>query len=485
MALWTSVEQLGCEPVPVSRRHGKARDLGWVWFAANIGVLSLVFGAVLGALGLDLMQALVAVAVGSALSFLLVGVVAVAGKWGGMPTLVLSRAAFGRRGNLGPAALGWVNVVGWEVVTSVVAAWALAMLAVLVLPTSPGQIVDASCLAIVVLASLTLGVLGHEAIVRFQRAASLTFGALTLLVAAFLVSRTNWHEVATAHAASLAGVVAATSIVAAGTGLSWVNVAADYSRYLPGTEKGRHVVLWVALASTLPTMFIVIVGYLLASDLGGIATSGDPIRLVGGVLPPWMAAPYLLAAVGGMLAQTDLACYSSGLGLMALGVRLRRSRTIFIDAGVVLGLGLVVMLGRQGFIGPFESFLEVLGDGLAAWAGVFLVDMWMARQSARRRQLGVSLRRRDIADIGGESLAYHYLFTPDLKLAALVAWCSGTALALATTVCPWFTGPLAIGMLREGSFGFVVGFVTAVLVLLVLSLTIGSAGAVSDANEHR
>ncbi len=473
MPFWRSIERRGIEPVGAAERHGHSADLGWVWFAANIGILSLVFGAVISALGLDVLQAIGATVIGSAGSFMLVGLVAVAGKWGGMPTLTLSRAAFGRLGNLGPTALGWVNVLGWEVVTSVIAAWSLAALIGLVAVGIPTRLIDTLSLLAVVATSLALGVLGHHAIVRFQRVAAYVFGGLTLPVLAFLVAKANWHVVATSHPAPFGAVAAAASIVAAGTGISWVNLGADYSRYLPHSERARSIVWWVALASTLPTVVLIMAGYLLASDVGGLAGALDPIRTLGSALPAWMAAPYLLVAVGGMLAETDMASYSSGLGLLALGVKVRRSRTMFIDAGVVLGAGLVIMLGSAGFLGPFESFLEVLASGLAAWAGVFLADMWLARRAASRHVASPSPTQEPFTHLAGnhvrDRLARHYQSPPRVGLAGTTAWAAGTAVALAATVCPWFKGPLAIGVLAEANVGYVLGFVLAAALFLVVA----------------
>ena len=58
----------------------------------------LVGSWVLG-FGLSLAQAVVVSVVGVALSFLVCGLIAIAGKRGSAPTLVLSRAAFGFNGN--------------------------------------------------------------------------------------------------------------------------------------------------------------------------------------------------------------------------------------------------------------------------------------------------------------------------------------------------------------------------------------------------
>src|SRR5271165_6175013 len=90
-----AIELRGIEPIADQDRHGRPSELFWIWFAANIGILGIVYGAILSAAGLNLWQsALVAVA-GSAGSFLLVGALSVAGVWGGAPSLTLSRAPFG------------------------------------------------------------------------------------------------------------------------------------------------------------------------------------------------------------------------------------------------------------------------------------------------------------------------------------------------------------------------------------------------------
>ena len=54
--------------------------------------------------------------IGIVVSFLLCGFIAIAGKRGSAPTLVLSRAAFGVNGNRVPSVLSWVLTVGWETV---------------------------------------------------------------------------------------------------------------------------------------------------------------------------------------------------------------------------------------------------------------------------------------------------------------------------------------------------------------------------------
>src|SRR3984885_13806232 len=121
------VEMNGINVIAENERKGNPRDLFWPWFAANISVLGLSYGAFVLGFGISFWQALIVGVVGIVLSFLACGFIAVAGKRGSAPTMVLSRAAFGVRGNGLPAALSWLLPVGWETV--------LVILATLAIPT--------------------------------------------------------------------------------------------------------------------------------------------------------------------------------------------------------------------------------------------------------------------------------------------------------------------------------------------------------------
>jgi cytosine/uracil/thiamine/allantoin permease len=45
-----------------------------------------------------------------------------------------------------------------------------------------------------------------------------------------------------------------------------------------------------------------------------------------------------------------------------------------------------------------------------------------------------------------------------VRSSALVAWLAGTALGLACTASPLFTGPLALGVFASSSLGYFLGF---------------------------
>ncbi|HEY3410376.1 MAG TPA: cytosine permease [Propionicimonas sp.] len=455
------METAGIESIADEHRHGTASELFWVWLGANIGIVGIVYGAVLTTLGLNLWQGAVAAVVGSVLSFVLVGVLGIAGKWGGAPMLGLSRIPFGRRGNLAPTLVSWISLLGWETLTAVIAAYALLALLETVwhVPTTvPWMLVS---LVVVATAALLLGRLGHATIVAVQRFVTWTFGLLTLAVLPWLVLSTHWTAVLAIPPGSLLALVGGTGIVAASTGISWTNLAADYTRYLPRRERGAAIVGWTTLGSSVPLVVLIIVGILLSSTVAGLATSSDPIAAIGAVLPAWLAVPYLLAAIGGLLAQLVMGLYSSGLNLLALGVRLRRSRTVVIDGAVILFAGVYIMVVQADFSGFLVSFVQLLACGVATWAAVCIVDMAF-RGGYDRNCLAMS---ELIKTTHPAQSAPHR----EIRLSAVVAWLAGTVVGALFTASPLFTGPLAVGIFAESSLGYLLGFAVSAALYAMLS----------------
>ena len=122
----TLLENAELDIITESKRKGRPRDLFMPWFAANISVLGLSWGAWVLSFGLNAVQAIIAGTIGITFSFFLCGVMAVLGKRGSAPTLALSRAAFGYNGNRLSAVISWMLTVGWETVLCILATLASA-----------------------------------------------------------------------------------------------------------------------------------------------------------------------------------------------------------------------------------------------------------------------------------------------------------------------------------------------------------------------
>jgi NCS1 family nucleobase:cation symporter-1 len=445
------IEQNGANPVAPGEQGASVQDLFWVWFGGNLAITGLVVGAVVMSYGLSLAQGLLALA--GVFSFVLIGWFAVPGARHGIPTMVLSRASFGTRGNLLPSLVSWLNLVGWETVVLVVATYALEAAFQAAFGLNAGTATLVLSLVVVMVVAFSVALLGHATLVRVQTAFSYLFGALTLVVAAVLWHHIDWTRLVALPAGSWTkSFVPAFSIVLAATGLSWVNTAADYSRYLSRNTPSRRIVGATVWGSVIPAMAIMVLGVFLYGSLPALATSANPIGLLERELPAGLAVPYLLTAVGSMVTGDIMDIYSSGLSLLAAEVPIPRYRTVMVDAVVSVGASLYILFVAQNFIGSFEAFLTLLAAVLSPWAAIYLLDL------GRLRDPGLEV---------GELYTGARSRFGAFRWPALTAWLVGLLVALALTSTSLWSGPLAVGIFQGSDLGFLAGFaVTAGLYAL-------------------
>jgi len=166
----------------------------------------------------------------------------------------------------------------------------------------------------------------------------------------------------------------------AGLGIGYVNGGADYTRYLPKDSSGRGIVWWTTFGASLPQVILMIFGIFLTASNASLATTSNPIGALAKPLPTWFLVPYMIAAAGGLIAATLVNMYSSGLSLMALGVRLPRYKTVLVDAALMVVGCTYMLFFASNFFGPLQGFLVTLGVPLAAWAAIFITDMILFRR---------------------------------------------------------------------------------------------------------
>ena len=459
-----SIETHGIDAITDAERHGSPRDLFWIWFAANISVLAVTYGGFLVIFyGLNLWQAVAATLAGVLVSFLLVGFISLAGRRAGAPTLVLSRAPFGVVGNVLPTVVSYVTLVGFEIVlTSLATLAAQTVLGRLGLRTSTVTL----AIAFVIIAALAVAIslLGHATIQRVQTWFTVAFGLLTVVFIGLEAGQVDWHKAAALPRGSLvAGLLGGTSIVLAGTGITWTSAAADYSRYLPRRARSRQVVGWTVLGAGLPLVILIVFGALLAAGNPAVATSANPIGVLAAPLPTWFLVPYLLTAVGGLVAEVLMSSYSGGLNLLTLGLRVPRYKSIVIDSVLLVAGSVYILFISPSFYAPFEGFLLTVGVPLAAWAAIFLADLWLLR--------GGGYLERDLYRARGRYGAVNVAGVTSLALATAVGW------GLVTSTSPAFGwvgyllrfagGPR--GAIGASSIGLFIGFALAGICYAVLA----------------
>ncbi|MER7679383.1 cytosine permease [Streptomyces sp. NPDC096934] len=472
-----TVETRGIEPVPDDERHGNAGQMFWTWFAANISILGLPLGATLVAFrGLNIWQALVVAVVGSVGSFALVGVLSLAGKKGGAPALTLSRAVFGQRGNAGPTLITWLSRVGWETITTTTAAYALLALLNHVFGVRQNDVLTLVCLLVFIACTLLISGLGHATIMWINKWATVVFGVLNLVVIGFLVDTIDWADVAHAQAGPLSGVIAGIGFIAAGTGIGWANAGADYARYLPRSLPGRRLVTASAFGAGIPLVVLVSLGSLLSAGDTTLAESSNPVGAINGLLPSWMAVPYLIAAFGGLLMSNHLSTYSAGLTMITLGLRVPRPLAVGLDVLLMFLGGIYFMLVADDFYGPFSTFLTLLAVPISAWVGVVLVD------SARGRDY-------DPDALMDRTRTSRYWYSAGFRVPAVLAWVVAIVVGLLFTEAStsadnvWFAGPLAHTWAGTNGLGWALAMAAGAVVYALGSRTRPADGPSAEADR--
>ena len=443
------IEANGINVIDESERKGTPAQLFWPWCASNVSVLAVSYGAFVLGFGLSLTQALVAAVVGAVLSFLLVGLVSIAGKRGSAPTLVLSRAAFGRFGNTLPGAVSYLLLVGWETVLVSLATFATATVFGR-LGWEDGNLTKVVAFLVVAAVIVAAGILGFDAIMHLQKWLTVAMIVVTFLYIVLTFDHVSLSKAADLPAGSFSAVLGATVLVMTGFGVGWVNTAADYSRYLPRTASTGGVVFWPTFGGSLPVVILVAYGVLLCAsdDKLAQAVALDPIGALTTILPTWFLVPFALVAIGGLVSGAVLDIYSSGLTLLTLGLRTPRWVAAAID-GVLMILGTIYIVWvADSFLAVFMAFLIILGVPMSAWCGVFLADLL--------------LRKRDYDEgmlLDPSSPAYRAV-NPVAVVVMLVATLVGWGLVIDTTGAgkglSWLgflLGPLGLGG-RDGPWAY-------------------------------
>jgi purine-cytosine permease-like protein len=382
------LEMNGTNFIAQNERSGSARSLFWPWAAANVSLLALSYGSFFLGFGISFWQATFAAIIGTIASFFLVGVSSLAGKRANAPTMTLSRAAFGVKGNVVPGLLSYLIFVGWETVLV-----SLATLATETVLTRVGDIEPniSRIIGFSIAAGLTVfgGVLGFKVIMRIQKVLTISTIVLTAGYIALTAHLVNWSSVSEMPSGNIQAFLGALIFGITGIGLGWVNCAADYSRYLPRTVSSKGVVGWTVFGASIVPITLVIYGSMLAGsskDLGE-KIGMDPIGALTTLVPTWYLIPFAAVAILGLIGGAILDLYSSGLALISVGLPVKRHVAASIDA-VIMALGTIYIVWiAKDFFGPFQGFLITLGVPIAAWSAIFVADVFMRKRDYKEEDL--------------------------------------------------------------------------------------------------
>ncbi len=344
--------------------------IGMIWLAANLVVTTLLTGTLL----------VPAVGYGTAVTMIVVGtlcgavVLTLVGNIGtrtGLPTMALTRGAFGTRGSLLPVTANVIILMGWSWVQAMLAGVTVDYLVESMTGFSSPVLFSVLCQTIVVL----IAILGHEGIVRVEPWLAVLMLAIIawIFVTAFMAfAPAEFQAIAVDASIGLTPVTVLDIVIA--TAISWTVLSADFNRL---ARTSRDGIIGSGVGYTLSTVIamtlgVTAIGYVILS--GDEAIAFDPATIVGA-----FGAPLGIVIFLSVMATNTMVVYGMTTSVVnaRVGGRLR-----FLPTALVLGLISIIGSTWLALLAQFTDFLTVIGAFFVPVFAIMIVDYYLVKRSA-------------------------------------------------------------------------------------------------------
>ncbi|MFP5300393.1 cytosine permease [Cobetia sp. SIMBA_158] len=393
--------------------HQQHKSMGAVgtlalWLGANVVVTTILTGMLLVP-DLAFSTAIGSIVVGSligAIPLLLVGLM---GQRTGLPSMVLTRRAYGPLGSKLISIINMGVLIAWSWIQALLAGMSLDYAISEVTGYSNLPLMTILCEVVVVVIVLR----GHLGIERVERWAALAMGGLAALVIYQLNSHYDLTTLIDIPQEARNGVTLGIAFdIVIATAFSWISTSADYNRNC----KSGAIAVWGTYAGyVLAALIAMGLGAAVSglSVLNGMEQTYDPTRLLSGF---GFGLPAALVIFFSVMTTNVMAVYSATLSCMNVAPKMSFWKPALI-IGVVTVFGALI----PGILDQFQNFLLIIGALFIPAFAVMIVDYYLvgtqgydeslleATEQVGRKTAGVAIG----AYLMGAALAaYWTLFSP-------------------------------------------------------------------------
>lgn len=382
--------------------------ISMIWLAANLVVTTLLTGT-LFVPGVTWSTALIIIVVGTLIGGSVLVLVGNMGTRTGMPTMSLTKGAFGLRGSFLPVAANVVILMGWSWVQAMLAGVTVNFLIEQATGFSNPVLFSVICQALVV----ALAIFGHEGIARVEPWFAVVILGIMIYVFATAFSAftpADYTDLAADGALGWSAVSVLDVVIA--TAISWTVLSAEFNRLAKSQTAGvvgsgaGYVVSTVASMSLGATA----IAYTVLS--GEDAVAFDPTVLVSA-----FGAPVALVIFLSVMATNTMVVY----GMVSSVVNMTPSRRLkFLPVALILGSVSILGSTWLGLLDQFTSFLGLIGSLFIPVFAIMVIDYYVVKRGA----YGPDILRGH----GG-----HYWYRGGVNIAALVVWAIGAGTSLLLT----------------------------------------------------
>ena len=372
------VETHGIETILAPERHGKPRELAFLWGGAFVNYASLFTASLLTTYyGLGVWDGHAATAIGTIAAAAILGLLSNTGPRSGLPQIVFTRRIFGPRGSYLGAALTLFLAVGWFAVDCVIAAQAGAQLF-----GGGNRWMTFGLVLLIAAISVAVAVYGHQTIKVLETYGAVIFAVLFAALFLLLAPSFDWTHGPTVRGPDYAGAFVLGLMTCFALVASWYPFASDYSRYLPASSSTRAVTFWPVVGVTIPMILLGLFGLLLPTIDAPLASNQGVLAVISAHAPAWVAIPFFVFIVVGEIWANYLDVYTAGLVTLAMGIKLQRWQTA-LGCGILGAALAAYAVLVSDFHVAYEDFLILTYLWAPAWAAVVLLSFFVFEGKGR------------------------------------------------------------------------------------------------------
>ena len=378
-------------PISTIDRRAKPYSQLFVWSSLSAGLLPLVFGYLTLPLQLTFVDKLLSLFAGLSVSALLIAVAAIGGKRSGLPTLYLSRAAFGVRANNVPAAAIILVKLAFGVAV-VLAAISLFDKTVVSLPAMTSPAFAVGDVGISWLLALTAIVLAVASLIAFFGGKTLYFAQLAIAAVATLVSivfmiltapQIGLEPADLVFSNNWISVVGLAILVAVIFGGFWITSVAEFTRKVSMAQSGKKLAFFIALTVGVIPLLIATFSLLMASSLPQQfveAAALNPLGALLALVPSWMGTALLISGALSLLIWVTAWLYSTSVSLSAVSIRIKPAFSQPLLVVLTFAIAFTATtFSTATFAEIIDAVIAISGVVVFAWAGVFIADVTLRK----------------------------------------------------------------------------------------------------------
>lgn len=361
------VESKGIEHVAEDERRGRISSSFTLWFSGNLQYSAIVVGALPTAfLGLSFGQAAVALAVGTLVGSLLLGLTASMGPRAGTAQMIQSRGPFGYFGNFLPTLFLFMTGFGFFAVNTALGAYIVRYL--FGIPFLGAVVLVAGFQMVIV-------IVGHDLVHKVERALVPIMGVLFVVVTVYGVMAGDLTAPGSGTEHGVAGAMLTAVALSSSRTFGFAICASDYTRYLPTGTSRRKVTGATFLGAAVAGLWM----HLLGAAIGSVIFPESPTDLVTAIAPPVVAVIALIPLLASTVAAGVIDIYSGSLALLIADIPMRRWVSALVTGIAGGALAWWAGLGDAA-IANFQNFLFLMGYWVGPWLGVALTDYLVFRR---------------------------------------------------------------------------------------------------------